>query len=129
MMRRVAVVVAALLAVAAPAAARPAAVAPALAGPFGDVRLGGQVTFDATYPRQPGAVIVRVQVVCRQNAAVVYAEAGPVDHTFTLGGPGTDWATSGGPADCLPTLWAWRDQRRQQVVMWSVSGQPFTAAG
>lgn len=71
----------------------------------------------------------RIQVVCEQAGQIVYAEALPATHTtdFTLGGGSSPWLTSGGPADCVATVyyWIWHPQQ-EFVPLDSVS---FTAGG
>lgn len=130
MMRRVAVVVAALLAVAAPATARPVAVAPSITLDQSAVALGDWVTFSVVVPkhvRQP-----RVQVWCYQDDVLVYATAENVvddSAAFELGGGSSAWRDNGGPADCSADLfqWRWLWTRHMDYVVYAST--TFTAAG
>jgi hypothetical protein len=65
--------------------------------------LGSTVAFATTYPsyvKNP-----RIEVLCYQNGALVYGEAGGVTESFLLGGGGSVWLwNGGGPADCTTNL-------------------------
>ena len=65
--------------------------------------LGGAVSFTTVYPtnvKNP-----RVEVLCYQNGALVYGEAGAPTDTFTLGGGGSLWLSGGGAASCVANLY------------------------
>ena len=65
--------------------------------------LGGSVTFTAVYPTN--VKTPRVEVLCYQNGALVYGEAGSPGDAFLLGGGGSLWLTAGGSASCVANLY------------------------
>jgi len=65
--------------------------------------LGGTVSFTAVYPGN--VKTPRVEVLCYQNGALVYGEAGSPTDTFQLGGGGSLWLTAGGSASCVANLY------------------------
>lgn len=65
--------------------------------------LGSSVTFTVTYPTS--VKTPRVEVLCYQNGALVYGEAGSPGDTFVLGGGGSLWLTAGGSASCVANLY------------------------
>jgi hypothetical protein len=66
-------------------------------------RLGSTVSFTAVYPGN--VKTPRVEVLCYQNGALVYGEAGSPTDTFQLGGGGSLWLTAGGSASCVANLY------------------------
>ena len=85
-------------------------------------------TFSTTYPNS--AKNPRVQVMCFQNGAMVYSEAGAPDHAFLLGGASSLWVgNGGGPASCHADLFelVWNGNNPQQVTM--LASTDFPAAG
>lgn len=88
--------------------------------------LGSSVSFDAGYPknvRNP-----RIAVKCYQDGGLAYAEAGPVDATFVLGGAGSIWLTRGGAANCEADLFYFTYKGQVQTYHWLAS-TTFDAAG
>jgi len=71
-----------------------------------DPHLGGTVTFTATYPQHYEHLDPRVAIRCYQNGVMVYAEAGPWEQAFVLGGASSGWLRAGGPASCTAELFA-----------------------
>jgi hypothetical protein len=92
-----------------------------------DPHLGGPVSFAVTYADSVKSP--RVAVRCYQNGTLGYAEAGPYDTTFTLGGSGSDWKTAGGPAQCSGELFyfVWNGNNQQEY--YSLAWTYFDAAG
>ena len=90
--------------------------------------LGGQVTFSVTYPgniKNP-----RIAVRCYfADGTMGYAEAGPYDQAFVLGGGSSDWLRLGGPASCTAELFyiIWNGNNPQEFV--SLAMTSFDAAG
>ena len=65
--------------------------------------LGDYVTFTTVIPgnvQNP-----RVEVLCYQNGALVYGEAGSPANAFLLGGGGSLWLNAGGGAACVANLY------------------------
>jgi hypothetical protein len=65
--------------------------------------LGSWVAFSTVIPsnvKNP-----RVEVLCSQNGALVYGEAGSPADSFLLGGGGSLWLTNGGAASCVANLY------------------------
>jgi hypothetical protein len=106
-------------------------VAPALAGKGGrnapvassivldqsSPALGSTVTFTTAYS---GSVKnPRVQVMCYQNDALVYADAESAGSSFVLGGSWSQWLVNGGPAHCQADLYnlVWNGNNPQQVTI------------
>lgn len=82
-----------------------------------DPHLGGPATFTSTYPS--GTHNPRIDVMCYDlSGALVYGEAGGVDHQFVLGGYASVWVTNGGPAHCFARLFdlIWNGNNPQEVV-------------
>jgi len=81
-----------------------------------DPHLGGPATFAVTYPAQ--VKYPRVAVRCYQDGSMVYAEAGPSDQVFLLGGASSDWLRAGGPASCTAELFyiVWNGGNPQEVT-------------
>jgi len=92
-----------------------------------DPHLGSAITFAVTYPSQ--VKYPRVAVRCYQDGSMVYAEAGPSDHVFLLGGASSDWLRVSGPASCTAELFyiIWNGSNTQEVV--SLAWTSFSAAG
>lgn len=88
-------------------------------------RLGDWVTFSSSVPT--GTNSPRIQVICRQNGAVVYAEAASASSSFKLGGGSSAWLASGGPANCEATLYSWDFKPVQTMVTYAVTA--FGAGG
>jgi hypothetical protein len=65
-------------------------------------RLGEAVAFSVTYPREVKSP--RIAVRCYGYDGAGYAEAGPYDAWFVLGGAGSDWQRAGGDATCTADL-------------------------
>jgi hypothetical protein len=88
--------------------------------------LRGLVTFTTAYPTS--VKTPRIQVICYQNGALVYGEAGSIDHAFLLGGGGSLWLTAGGPASCTADLFyfSWNAGQPATVILASTT---FAAAG
>lgn len=80
-----------------------------------DVHLGDWVTFTYSAPVDEA----RIQVVCSQDGAVVYGEAGPAGQAFKLGGGWSPWLVNGGAADCEATLYSWDFHPRQTFVYYA----------
>src|SRR5688572_10558127 len=89
-----------------------------------DVALGDWVTFRTTNvtSRSP-----RIQVMCYQNGALVYGEAGPADQAFLLGGGMSQWLMAGGEADCEATVYEWDWHPQQTFVPFATT--TFHAGG
>lgn len=101
-----------------------------------DLRLGGVVSFDYTvdggvnecYPYGTNKC-ARIQVVCYQGDAAVYAAAEMAPfNSFVLGGGSSAWLTNGGPATCEATLYYWQWHPVQTFVPLAPS-ITFEAAG
>lgn len=98
-----------------------------------DPGLGDSITFSDTVSNLPGWADPRIQVICYQNNAVVYGEAGPAWQVFLLGGASSDWLNDTPPADrespahCVADLYYWRFNPSQQFN-WLASTE-FDAAG
>lgn len=64
----------------------------------------------------------RIRVLAYQNDALVYGEAGGIDHTFQLGGNpdgGSIWTQNGGgPADCIAELYYFDKEQGRQVAVY-----------
>jgi hypothetical protein len=91
--------------------------------------LGGTVSFTAVYPGN--VKTPRVEVLCYQNGALVYGEAGAPTDTFLLGGNpdgGSIWRTTLGPASCVANLYyfTWKAGEPAAVYLATTS---FDAAG
>jgi hypothetical protein len=93
-----------------------------------DPHLGGVVTFTVRYPTKVKSP--RVAVRCYSaDGTLIYAEAGPYDQSFLLGGASSDWLTVGGPAHCTGELFyfVWNGNQPQQY--YSLAWTSFDAAG
>jgi hypothetical protein len=66
-------------------------------------QLGSYVTFNTVVPTN--VKTPRVEVLCYQNGALVYGEAGSPDWAFLLGGGGSLWLSAGGSASCVANLY------------------------
>ena len=88
--------------------------------------LGSWVTFTTVYPGN--VKTPRVEVVCSQNGALVYGEAGSTGDAFLLGGGGSLWLNAGGSASCVANLYyfTWNGGQPGTVYLASTS---FNAAG
>ena len=90
--------------------------------------LGDSVTFAVTYPKTVEKYGPRIQVLCYQDGALVYGEAGPYYQSFLLGGASSDWLNnSPGPASCVADLYYWSYQGGQKFN-WLASVE-FSAGG
>ena len=87
--------------------------------------LGDWVTF--TYSVPSTVTNPRIQVMCYQNGAIVYGEAGPAGQSFLLGGGGSVWRTGGGAANCTATLYEWDWHPVQRFVPYAAAS--FDASG
>lgn len=78
--------------------------------------LGDTVNFTVTYPREVKSPRVAVRCTAYDNAGSQYAEAGPYDASFTLGGASSDWQRAGGAADCTADLFyfVWKPNKPQE---------------
>ena len=88
--------------------------------------LGGYVTFATVIPgnvQNP-----RVEVLCYQNNALVYGEAGSPDWAFLLGGGASLWLTAGGPASCVANLYYFTWNAGQPATTY-LATTSFDAAG
>jgi hypothetical protein len=88
--------------------------------------LGSSVTFTVTYPTS--VKTPRVEVLCYQNGALVYGEAGSPGDTFVLGGGGSLWLTAGGSASCTANLYYFTWKAGQPATTYLASTS-FDAAG
>jgi hypothetical protein len=88
--------------------------------------LGSNVTFTVTYPTS--VKTPRVEVLCYQNGALVYGEAGSPGDTFVLGGGGSLWLTAGGSASCTANLYYFTWKAGQPATTYLASTS-FDAAG
>jgi hypothetical protein len=70
-------------------------------------KLGDTVTFTVSYPKTLDHYGVRIQVLCYQDGALVYGEAGPYNQGFLLGGAMSTWYLNDGAADCHADLYYW----------------------
>ena len=98
----------------------------AAAGESVSVRLGDWVTFITSYPtnvKNP-----RIEVLCYQDAKLVFGMAGGVDYSFQLGGAGSTWLTSGGAADCTANLFYFGWKAGRQTYNW-LADTKFQAEG
>lgn len=79
-----------------------------------DPHLGGAVNFSVTYPREVKSP--RIAVRCYGYDSAGYAEAGPYDKWFVLGGASSDWQRAGGDAQCIADLFyfTWKPNRPQE---------------
>ena len=84
-------------------------------------RLGDVVTFTTVYPSS--AKNPRVQVICRQNGATVWATADVPSASFLLGGTSSDWFATGGAANCEADVLdlSWSGNNPQQVTMYATT--------
>lgn len=97
-----------------------------------NVALGDTVTFTTSFDgklKNP-----RIEVLCYQNSVLVYGEGGSAYDTFLLGGGGSLWKDSGGPADCVANLYyfkvgthEWNGSGQQETVYLATTS--FSAAG
>jgi hypothetical protein len=88
--------------------------------------LGSSVSFTVTYPTS--VKTPRVEVLCYQNGALVYGEAGSPGDTFVLGGGGSLWLTAGGSASCTANLYYFTWKAGQPATTYLASTS-FDAAG
>ena len=88
--------------------------------------LGVYVTFTVVYPTN--VKTPRVEVLCYQNGALVYGEAGSPSDSFQLGGGGSLWLTAGGSASCVANLYyfTWNGGQPGTVYLATTS---FNAVG
>jgi len=77
-------------------------------------RLGDSVTFNVSYPKTLEHYGVRIQVLCYQNAVLVYGEARPWNEQFILGGAMSTWFLANGDADCVADLYYWSNNGGQK---------------
>lgn len=90
--------------------------------------IGDSVTFTVTFSKTVEKYGPRIQVMCYQNGALVYGEAGPYYQAFLLGGGSSPWLNhSPGPATCVADLYYWSYQGGQKFN-WLASVQ-FDAGG
>ena len=104
--------------------------APATAGAASatlEPHLGDQVTFTVTYPKTLDHYGVRIQVLCYQDANLVYGAAGPYDQAFLLGGAMSNWFLTDGPATCHADLYYWSYNGGQKFN--PLASTEFDAAG
>jgi hypothetical protein len=88
--------------------------------------LGGSASFTVVFPGN--VKTPRVEVLCYQNGALVYGEAGSPDNIFTLGGGGSLWLDAGGSASCVANLYyfTWNGGQPATTYLATTS---FDAAG
>lgn len=92
-----------------------------------DVALGDTVTFTVTdVPKNVKRP--RIEVLCYQDGALVYGEAGSDTDTFLLGGGGSIWKDGGGPADCVANLFYFDDRGPVQTYV-RLASTSFHAEG
>jgi hypothetical protein len=77
-------------------------------------RLGDTVTFTVSYPKNLDHYGVRIQVLCYQNATLVYGEAKAWNQQFLLGGAMSTWLLTNGDADCVADLYYWSNSGGQK---------------
>ena len=96
--------------------------------PSSDLRLGGWVLFEVTFPKSAEKFGPRIQVLCYQDDVLVYGAAGQYFEPFKLGGAASIWVyDSPGPAHCVADLYYW-SYRGEQKFNWLASVE-FDAAG
>lgn len=89
------------------------------------VKLGDWVTF--SYSFTGNVASPRIEVDCYQNGVMTFATAAPASDPVLLGGSGSVWLWSGGPATCTATLYYW-DFHPNQTFM-PLATTTFTAGG
>lgn len=90
-------------------------------------RLGGTVTF--AYQAPSNVKNPRIAVRCWYDGYMGYAEAGPADQGFLLGGGMSDWLMRGGSADCTAELFYIEWNGNNPQVFHSLATTAFWAAG
>ena len=89
--------------------------------------LGTWLTFNTTIPSN--VRIPRVEVLCYQNGALVYGEAGGPTDAFQLGGGGSIWLyEGGGAANCVANLYYFGQVNGQSTAIY-LATTSFAAAG
>jgi hypothetical protein len=88
--------------------------------------LGGWVSFTTTYPTN--VKTPRIEVLCYQNGALVYGEAGSTLDSFLLGGGGSLWLSTGGSASCVANLYYFTWNAGQPATTY-LATTSFNAAG
>jgi hypothetical protein len=90
------------------------------------VTLGEYVTFTTTgipnHIKNP-----RIEVLCDRAGALVYGEAGGIADAFLLGGGGSIWLDTGGPADCTANLFYFDNSGPSQTYV-QLASTTFGAA-
>ena len=90
--------------------------------------LGNRVTFATTVGSIAGWEYPMVDLECRQDGAIVFSQLDKPDAAFLLGGGGSVWLNTGGPANCTADL----DAYGSKGGTWSVrllSETSFDATG
>jgi hypothetical protein len=98
-------------------------------GPFGDVRLGGVVTFETEVDGLKGWQYPMIAVWCYQDlngdgikyfpndgGDLVYMWLDSPDASFPLGAASSKWVDLGGAADCQAILYAYGDRGNTQTI-------------
>jgi hypothetical protein len=88
--------------------------------------LGSYVTFSTVYPTS--VQTPRVEVLCSQNGALMYGEAGSPDWAFLLGGGASLWKAAGGPASCVANLYYFSWKAGQPTTVYLATTK-FDATG
>ena len=114
-MRRVALTLAVLVALGTAGAAAAPVESGVIDGPFGDVRLGGVVSFGVSTTNVRGNEYPMVQVDCSQDVLVWSTLIAP-DETVKLGGDASDWVRASGEADCTAYLLVFGSHGRTQTI-------------
>jgi len=110
-----------------PAQAVKPTVTPSIVLATADPHLGGIIDFATVAPKVPGNTVVRIQVICYQDGALVYGEAYNVGTPFLLGGGWSRWLENGGPASCTADLYYWSYSGSQVFNL--LASTSFAAAG
>jgi hypothetical protein len=88
--------------------------------------LGTWVTFTTAIPSN--VRVPRVEVLCYQNGALVYGEAGSPMDAFLLGGAASAWLSGGGGASCVANLFYFGQSGGQSTGVY-LATTSFDAAG
>lgn len=127
------------------AQAAPRVASGTIAGPFGDARLGGTVTFQTTNDNLKGWQYPLVVVACYQDVDgdgvigmppqfegspdLVFAQLDYPDANFVLGGGSSAWLDRGGPATCIAKLYAYGFKGGHEDITLLASTDTWAANG
>lgn len=83
-------------------------------------KLGDTVTFSFIAPSGTRVctnqqACLRIQLVCYQGGAPVYAQQELATDNFQLGGFSSQWLANGGAADCMAQLFEWQKSGKTQA--------------